>query len=185
MMNAARHVRVHGAEAGTLADRAHPAVCGAPVESLAVLSAQDRALVAFADGEVDRACCPRNQWDRGRLAALTEDLEGAVASLEAEILDIGGAGLADPQTVEAKQYGKGGVVTVVLLGGEQEHAQLGAVETAGIRRMDLGTAHVLGRVRGDAAIDVSEPVEAAHRRQSPVDRRCGKTSRLHPTAVPL
>jgi hypothetical protein len=108
-----------------------------------------------------------------------------VASLEAEILDIGGAGLADPQTVEAKQYGKGGVVTVVLLGGEQEHAQLGAVETAGIRRVDLGSAHVLGRVRGDAAIDVSEPVEAAHRRQPPVDRRCGKTSRLHPTAVQL
>jgi hypothetical protein len=49
-----QHVRVHGTETGTLADRADPPVGGAPVEALAVTAPQDRPLVALSDGQVDR-----------------------------------------------------------------------------------------------------------------------------------
>jgi hypothetical protein len=45
--------------------------------------------------------------------------------------------------------------------------------------VDLGSADVLGRVRADPAVDVSEAVEAAHRREPPVDRRGGEPSFLH------
>jgi hypothetical protein len=38
---------------------------------------------------------------------------------EGEVLDIGTAGLANPQTVQAKQCGKGSVITVETLRREQ------------------------------------------------------------------
>jgi hypothetical protein len=48
------------AEAGSLADRTDPSVCGAAVESLPVPASKDRAFVAFADSEVDG---PGRSWD--------------------------------------------------------------------------------------------------------------------------
>jgi hypothetical protein len=48
------------AEPGTLADGAHPPVRGAPVEALPVPVAKDRAFMAFAHGQVDRA---GGSWD--------------------------------------------------------------------------------------------------------------------------
>jgi hypothetical protein len=45
--------------------------------------------------------------------------------------------------------------------------------------VDLGAADVLGRVRTDPAVDVGEPVEAAHRREPPVNRRRGEPPSLH------
>src|SRR5215207_2963018 len=54
------------------------------------------------------------------------------------------------------------MIAAVLLGGEQEHAELGAVETAGVRRVHLRSADVPRRVRGDAPVDVGEAVEAAY-----------------------
>ena len=50
-----------------------------------------------------------------------------MAALDAEVLDVGGTGLADTQPVQPVQHSKRGVVAVVLLGGEQEHAELGAI----------------------------------------------------------
>jgi hypothetical protein len=43
-------VRTHGAEPGTLADRADPPVGGSPVEAVAVTAPQDRPVVTFTDG---------------------------------------------------------------------------------------------------------------------------------------
>jgi hypothetical protein len=42
------------AEPGTLSDRADPPVGGSPVEAVAVTAPQDRSVVAFTDGQVDR-----------------------------------------------------------------------------------------------------------------------------------
>jgi len=50
-----------------------------------------------------------NERDAGWLVALPENLQGAVPPLEAEVLDVGAAGLADPQAVQAQQHGEGGV----------------------------------------------------------------------------
>ena len=55
----AQHVGVDDAEAGPLADGADPAVCRPPVESLAVVAMQDRALTSLAQGEVDRVRATR------------------------------------------------------------------------------------------------------------------------------
>jgi hypothetical protein len=73
-----------------------------------------------------------------------------MTSFEAEVFDGGGAGFADPQPVQTEQHRRRGMIAVVLLGGEQEHAELGAVETAGVRRVHLRSADVLRRVRSDA-----------------------------------
>jgi hypothetical protein len=74
-----------------------------------------------------------------------------VAAFEAEVLDVGRTRVAHSQSVQAEQDGERGVVAVVLLGGEQEHAELGAVQPPGVRRMHLRATHVLRRVRRDAA----------------------------------
>ena len=185
-MNAgAEHVRVHGAEPGSLADRPDPAVGGAAVEALAVPAAQDRALVAFADGEVDRASGTGNERDDGGLVAFADDPQGAVAALEAEVLDVGRARLADSEAVEAEQHGEGGVGAVEAFGGEQERAELGAVHAAAVAGLDLRAADVLGGVRRDPAVDVREPVEPAHGRQATVDRRRRQPSLLHRASVQL
>ena len=62
----AQHVRVHGTEPGALADRTDPAMRGAPVEALAVTAPQDRAFVAFTDGQVDRPRGSGHERDRSR-----------------------------------------------------------------------------------------------------------------------
>jgi hypothetical protein len=157
----------------------------ASIEPLSVPPAKDGPLTAFAHRQVDRASSPWDQRDRRWLAALPKDAECPVASFEAEVLDVRGAGFADPQPVQTEQHRKRGVVAVVLLGGEQEHAKIRAVETAGVRRVHLRSADILRRVRGDAPVNVSEAVEAAHRRQPPVDRRCRQALLLHPASEQL
>src|SRR5688572_20587318 len=97
---------------------------GAPVETCSVGAAQDSAVGALADGEIDGSCDPGWQGDGCRLVALADDGEGSVASFDAEVLDVGGARFADPQPVQAEQHGERSVVAVDALGGEQELAEL-------------------------------------------------------------
>jgi hypothetical protein len=61
-------------------------------------------------------------------------------------------------------------VAVLRLGREQEHAELRAVETPGIRRVDPGVADVLGRIRRDPSVDVRKPIEP-HTVEPAVNRR--------------
>jgi hypothetical protein len=89
--NGPKHVRVDCADAGPLGDRAHPAVGGAPVEAAAVVAGQDRPRRPLADGQVDGPGRPGHQRDHGGLVALADDAQGPVASLEAEVLDVGRA----------------------------------------------------------------------------------------------
>ena len=48
-----------------------------------------------------------------------------------------------------------------------------------LARVHLRAPQVLGWVRGDPAVDVSEPVQAAHRREPSVDRRGCEPSLFH------
>jgi hypothetical protein len=59
------HVRMNVAQAGSLADGPGPAVGGSLVESLTVPAARNRALVTFANSEIDCACGPRHERDGG------------------------------------------------------------------------------------------------------------------------
>ena len=72
------------------------------------------------------------------------------------------------------------VVSVVLLCGEEEHAELRAIQAARLGRVHLRAADVLGRVGTDAAVDVGEPVEAAHGREASIDRGRRQSALLHP-----
>jgi hypothetical protein len=81
-----QHVRMDSAEPGTPADRADPPVGGSPVEALAVTASQDRPVVAFTDGHVDRPGGAGDERDGGGLVALAHDPQRAVAALEAEVL---------------------------------------------------------------------------------------------------
>ena len=101
---------VDDAEAGPLADGGDPAVCRAPVESLAVEAMQDRTLAPFAQGEVDGRGHPGDQRYHCRLVALPNDPKRPMAPVETEILGVGGTGLAHAQSVEAKQGGQGRLV---------------------------------------------------------------------------
>jgi hypothetical protein len=93
--------------------------------------------------------------------------------LEAEVLDVGRARLADAQTVQSQEDGQSGVGVVDPRGGKQEGPELGAIKAAGVIGVDLGAADVLRGVRGDPAIDVGEAVEAGDGGQPSVDgRRC-------------
>jgi hypothetical protein len=77
------------------------------------------------------------------------------------------------------------VGAVVVLGAEQEPSELTAVHGVLLRWLDSWPAHVLGRVRRDAAVDVREPVVAAHRRETSVDRRRGQAALFHGRPVDL
>lgn len=141
-----QHVGMDVAKSGPLGDRADPAVGGAPVQALAIASQQDRAGAALADGQVDGPGGARHERDDGRLVALADDAECAVAPLEAQVLDVGGARLAHPQAVQPEQDGQGGMGVVEALGGEDQRSQLGAVQAPGVTRVDFWAAHVLGRM---------------------------------------
>ncbi len=162
-----------------LANRADPAVSGAPVETLAITTTQDRSVAAFPHGKVDSSGRAGYEWDDGGLVALADDAKRPVAPLAPEVLDIGGARLADSKTVQPQQYGKGGVITVIALGGEEEYAQLRAVKTSSVARVHLRTPDVLGRVGGDPAVDVSKAVEATYvdSRRSIVEAASPRSSR--------
>jgi len=111
--------------------------------------------------QIDGARHSWNERDHCRLVALADDAQGPVASVEAEVLDIGGTGLADSESVEAQEGRQGGMVVVVALRREQEGAELAPVESAAFARVDLGASDVLGRVGADPPVDMGEAVEAA------------------------
>ena len=173
-MNAAQHVRVHVADSGLLGRRTDPPVGGTPVKPAAVVAEQDRTSGTFPDGQVDRPGCPGHQGDDRRLVALADDAQRSVASLEAQVLDVGRARLADPQAVQSQEHGESCMGVVDPLGREQKRPQLSPVEAAGVVGVDLGPAHVLRRVGDDPAVDVGEAVEAADGGQPPVNSGGGK-----------
>lgn len=164
-----QHVRVTQAESCPLADGSDPAMRGAPVETLAVVAQQDGAFSPFADGEVDGSGGAGHEWDQGRFVALADDPQDPVPSFEGHFFDVGLTRLGDPQAIQPQKYGQGGVGVIEPLGGEEESAQLATVQSAPLRKVHDWAANVLGRVRVDATVDVSEPVEAARGRSPMVE----------------
>ena len=85
----AQHVWMNVAESGSLADRPHPAVCGAAIQALSVTTLQDRPLDPLTDGEVDRARGARRERDDGGLVAFADDPQRAMSVVEGEMFDVG------------------------------------------------------------------------------------------------
>ena len=83
-------------ESGLLADRAHPAVCSTPIETMTVPATEDGSLRALTDRQVEGSGCSRYERDDGWLVAFPEDPKGPVTVGEGKVLDISAACLADP-----------------------------------------------------------------------------------------
>ena len=93
---ATKHVRVNVPEARAFADRSDPAVRGAPIEPGAVTTHQDWPIASLVDSQVNR---PGSSWDERNhrwFVALTDDPQRPVTAVEAKIIDVGVACLADP-----------------------------------------------------------------------------------------
>jgi hypothetical protein len=148
-------VRVDDAESGSFADRSHPAVSGTSIEALAIAAAKDRSFTSFTYRKIDGTGGAWHEWDHRWLAAFADDAKRAMASFEAKIFDVGRTRLRDPQPVQAKQHGQRGVIAVVVLGGEQEPAELTAVHAVAFGRLDLRSSYVLGGVGRNATVDVA------------------------------
>jgi hypothetical protein len=71
-----------------------------PIEPFAVVTTKYRSLATFADREIDRSRRPRHERDHGRLAALANDVQGAMTAFESQILDVGPASFRDSETVQ-------------------------------------------------------------------------------------
>ena len=181
----AQHVRVDVVEPGPFADRPHPAVGGAGVEPGAVGASQDRPTGTLADHQVERAGSARHERDGRGPVAFADDAEGAMAPLEPEVFDVGAAGFAHAQPVQAQQHRQPGVTRCDPFGGVQEGGELTPVHPPLRRWVNAWSTHVLGRVGADAPVDVGEAVVAANRRQSPINRRRGQSPRLHRGPVQL
>ena len=120
-------MRVNVVESGSVANGTYPTVGGARVESLSVVSLQDRSFSSFADGEVQGSTGPGHQRDRGGLVAFADDLQRAVTAFKAEVFDVGAAGFADAEPVEAEEDGQSGVHRRDPLGRVEESGELATV----------------------------------------------------------
>jgi hypothetical protein len=87
---------MYDSESCAFTDRAHPAVRGAPVQTLPVLTPQDRSFVALPDDQVDGSRRAGHERDRGRLVALAEDAQRPVAALHGQVFDVGATRLRHP-----------------------------------------------------------------------------------------
>jgi hypothetical protein len=120
---------------------------------LTIAPQQDLTVLALADREVNGPRRARDEWDHGRLVALTGDSQRAAPALEAEILDVGGARLSDTKSVETEQHCERGMCAVALLGGEQEASPFASVHSVPLGPLHLGPANVLGRIGADTSIN--------------------------------
>ncbi|MCA1693586.1 MAG: hypothetical protein LC749_02025, partial [Actinobacteria bacterium] len=86
----------------------------------------------FADRQVDGASGARRERDDHDLAALANHRERAVAPFDAERFDVGAERFVDPQPVDGQQRGQRVVAGRRKPGGDEQCADLVAVEPGGV-----------------------------------------------------
>jgi hypothetical protein len=117
-----------------------------PVQAPTAGCKEDGSFAALADGQVDRPRGPRRERDGDDLAALAGDHQGPVAALDAEVLDVRAGGLRYPQPVEGQQRDQRMLDRRAEPGGDQQRAELVAVQPGGMRLIvQPGPADVGGR----------------------------------------
>jgi hypothetical protein len=85
-----------------------------PVQPAPVPGEEQRPFSPLADGQVDRPRGAGRELDGDHLAALARDDQGTVASLEAQMIDVGAGRLGYAQAAEGEQGDQG------VLGGRSE-----------------------------------------------------------------
>jgi len=112
---------------GSRGQVAEAAGAGVPVHPGTAPVAQQRPVLAAVDGPVDGPPDRGRQRDEDDLGALADHAQDAVAVLLAEVGDVGGAGLEDPQPEQAERGDQGEVLTVGRLAGGQQRLELQVV----------------------------------------------------------
>src|SRR5260221_2388203 len=141
-----------------------PTVCGH----------EDRSLAPLADGQVDRPRGARRERDGDHLAAFAGDHQGPVPALDAQGLDVGAGGFGDAQPVEGQQRDQRVLAGRAEPGGDQQRAELVAVQPGGVRLIiqpwppDMGR----GRVSEEFFFD-GVPVEPRDSAQPTCHRGAG------------
>ena len=103
-----------------------------PVQPGAVGVEEDRALQAFANGQVDGPGDTWRQRHRDELAALAQHGQGAVAAFLAERFDVGTDRLRHPQPVQRQQRHQGVIARRREPSGDQDGAELVAVKVGDV-----------------------------------------------------
>jgi hypothetical protein len=117
---------------------------------------------------------PGGQGDEAAAAAFGGDGEDLMAAVDAELVDVGGQGLGDPQPGQQQQAGEGVIAGAGGLGGVQEPDRLSPVEAKGGRGVvgrrppDVGE-----RVDRQDAFGDRVPVEAGQDGEMPPDGGVG------------
>jgi hypothetical protein len=106
--------------------------CGVPGQALAFVAQEDRSLEPLTDRQVQRSGGSRRQRDGDGLGSFAVHHEGSVASLEAELFDVGAEGFRDPQPVQREQRAQRVVLGRRQSGLDEEDAELVAVKTDGV-----------------------------------------------------
>jgi hypothetical protein len=109
-----------------------------------------------------------------------------VASFDGEVFDIGTEGFGDPQPGQCQQRDQGVVTAAGQPGGDQQGADLVAIQTnrPGLV-VQLGTPHMRGWRHVDEAFLFGVPVEGHDRRQATRDGGAGSARLLEPSGVQL
>jgi hypothetical protein len=87
----------------------------------------------FSDTEVDGPSGPWCEGDGGDLAALASDRQRSMTAFHPEMLNVGVQRLGDPQPVQRQQTGQGMISTSSESSLDQEHAELVAIQSSGVR----------------------------------------------------
>ncbi len=124
---------------------------------------KQRSCGALPGGQVDGAGGAGHERDGDDLAALAGDDQGAVPAFQAELPDVRAGRLGDPQPVQRQQRDEGMLGGRPETGGDQDGAELIAVQRGGVRLIiKPGTADV--RRRGMLEkffLDAPAPIGAA------------------------
>ena len=161
-------------DAGPAGNPPHDPGGAVPVQPPPVPADEQRSLGALADSQVDGPGGARRERDGHHLAALAGDQQGAVAALEPEVLDVGAGRLGHPQPVEGEQGDQRVLSGRAEPGGDQEGAELVAVQGGGVRLVvQPGTADVRGRRIIEEFLFGGGPVEPGDGAQPPGDRGAG------------
>lgn len=106
---------------------------------------------------------PRGDRDGHGLAALAENSQGAVSSLQAERFDVGASRLRDPKAAQCQQRDQGVLDSRPQTGGDEERTYLVAIESDGVALVvQAGPAHMHRRGDGQKALFFGVAVEAGH-----------------------
>ena len=143
----AERVRCDGlGDPGAAGDAADDPSGAVPVQPPAVRGQEHRPFGALADGQVDRSGGPRCERDGDDLAALAGDGQGPVPAFQAQVLDVRAGRLRDPQPVQGQQRDQGVLAGSREPGGDQQGAELVAVQGHGMGLVvDRRPADVRGR----------------------------------------